>query len=114
MTTDPQAVQQTSAEMPLIVVTGVCGFIGSHLAEALLRCGRAKVLGVDRIKPDQDPRTAAVLTHLMERPDSNSWRPTWPTPRSHGRCARRRCTWRLPQTSPHPGARDSPIRRPGY
>lgn len=69
MTTDLEAVQQAPAEMPLIVVTGVCGFIGSHLAEALLGGRRARVLGVDRIKPDQDLRTATVLADLVERPD---------------------------------------------
>jgi UDP-glucose 4-epimerase len=69
MTVDPQAAPHTPAETPLIVVTGICGFIGSHLAEALLRRGRARVLGVDRIKPGQNPRTAAILINLLNRPD---------------------------------------------
>lgn len=51
-----------------VVVTGVCGFIGSHLAEALLRRGDVDVLGVDRLKPEDDPRTAAVLKELQSHP----------------------------------------------
>lgn len=51
-----------------IVVTGVCGFVGSHLAEALVRRAGAHVLGVDRIGTRDDPRTAAALTDLTTRP----------------------------------------------
>ncbi|GAA3221072.1 NAD(P)-dependent oxidoreductase [Actinocorallia longicatena] len=51
----------------LVVVTGVCGFIGSHLAEALLARPGVSVLGVDRVKPDHDPRTAHVLAALLDR-----------------------------------------------
>lgn len=50
-----------------LVVTGICGFIGSHLAEALLRHQGAQVLGVDRLAAGDDPRTAPVLKELAAR-----------------------------------------------
>ncbi|WP_051713455.1 NAD-dependent epimerase/dehydratase family protein [Spirillospora albida] len=52
----------------LIVVTGVCGFIGSHVAEALLGRDGMAVLGVDRRTPGDDSRTAAILAELQSRP----------------------------------------------
>jgi nucleoside-diphosphate-sugar epimerase len=57
-----------TTERTLVVVTGVCGFIGSHLAEALLARGGTRVLGVDRIAADADRRTAPVLEDLMVDP----------------------------------------------
>jgi len=38
-----------------IIVTGVAGFIGSHLAESLLEQG-AKVIGIDQINNYYDPQ----------------------------------------------------------
>ncbi|WP_058042252.1 NAD-dependent epimerase/dehydratase family protein [Streptomyces roseifaciens] len=45
------------------VVTGAAGFIGSHLAHALLQTGAA-VIGVDRRDPASDESTAVNLTVL--------------------------------------------------
>lgn len=45
------------------VVTGAAGFIGSHLARALLQTG-ATVIGVDRRSPASDESAAANLTVL--------------------------------------------------
>jgi nucleoside-diphosphate-sugar epimerase len=52
----------------LVVVTGVCGFIGSHLAGALLSRQGVSVLGVDRRKPSDDSRTCVIITQLQSRP----------------------------------------------
>ena len=57
----------TRPEQRLVVVTGICGFIGSHLAEALLRHEGTQVLGVDRLAAGDDPRTAPVLKKLAAR-----------------------------------------------
>lgn len=46
-----------------VVVTGVAGFIGSHLATTLLRNGTT-VIGVDRRDPAKDPGAAANLSAL--------------------------------------------------
>jgi UDP-glucuronate 4-epimerase len=46
------------------LVTGVAGFIGSHLAEELLRRGWV-VTGLDRRSPDADPVAAANLSGLV-------------------------------------------------
>ncbi|NJK27437.1 MAG: NAD-dependent epimerase/dehydratase family protein, partial [Coleofasciculaceae cyanobacterium SM2_3_26] len=40
--------------MTISIVTGVAGFIGSHLAEALLKQGQ-QVLGVDEVNDYYDP-----------------------------------------------------------
>lgn len=50
-----------------VVVTGVCGFVGSHLARALLHRG-ATVIGVDQRGPGSGPRVAGQLRRLQERP----------------------------------------------
>ncbi|GAA4057882.1 MULTISPECIES: NAD-dependent epimerase/dehydratase family protein [Actinomadura] len=49
------------------VVTGVAGFLGSHVAEALLARGHT-VLGVDRRSPDLDETAARNLAGALERP----------------------------------------------
>lgn len=51
----------------LVLVTGVCGFIGSHVAQALLEDDGVSVLGVDQRDPAEDPRTAATLKQLGAR-----------------------------------------------
>ncbi|MGH7743684.1 MAG: NAD-dependent epimerase/dehydratase family protein [Candidatus Dormibacteria bacterium] len=70
MTTDRilDEASRRCAAPKLVVVTGVCGFIGSHLAEALLGGDGVRVLGVDRMEPGRDPRTAAIMTVLQGRP----------------------------------------------
>ncbi|GAA3255684.1 NAD-dependent epimerase/dehydratase family protein [Nonomuraea helvata] len=50
-----------------VVVTGVAGFIGSHLAEVLLKQG-ASVLGIDRRPPSHDPTAAQNLADLIAEP----------------------------------------------
>lgn len=50
-----------------VVVTGVSGFIGSHLAEALLAEGR-QVLGVDRRVPATDREAAGRLAGPLSHP----------------------------------------------
>lgn len=50
-----------------VVVTGAAGFIGSHLATALVRCG-ATVIGIDRRVPHQDGTAAANLADLIGVP----------------------------------------------
>lgn len=49
------------------VVTGDAGFIGSHLAQALVQAG-AVVIGVDRRDPATDPTAAANLAALQRLP----------------------------------------------
>ncbi|WP_223167231.1 NAD-dependent epimerase/dehydratase family protein [Nonomuraea sp. SYSU D8015] len=49
------------------VVTGVAGFIGSHLAEALVEQG-SQVLGIDRRHPSHDPIAAENLAGLLGHP----------------------------------------------
>ncbi|MGW4171846.1 NAD-dependent epimerase/dehydratase family protein [Streptomyces chartreusis] len=49
------------------VVTGAAGFIGSHLAHALLQAGTT-VIGVDRRDPATDPIAAANLEPLRSSP----------------------------------------------
>ncbi|MER7539366.1 NAD-dependent epimerase/dehydratase family protein [Streptomyces sp. NPDC097704] len=49
------------------VVTGAAGFIGSHLAHALVQAG-AIVIGVDRRDPATDPTAAANLAALQGIP----------------------------------------------
>lgn len=70
MIVEPRPVETPSPHTAteLVVVTGVCGFIGSHLAETLLARPGVSVLGVDRINPDHDPRTAEVIADLLGRP----------------------------------------------
>jgi UDP-glucuronate 4-epimerase len=51
-----------------VLVTGVAGFIGSHLAEGLLRRGAA-VTGVDSRSPDSDPGAAENLAGLLGNHD---------------------------------------------
>ncbi|MER5642632.1 NAD-dependent epimerase/dehydratase family protein [Kitasatospora sp. NPDC002227] len=48
------------------VITGAAGFIGSHLAEALLAAGTT-VIGVDR-RDHYDPRAAANLARILDHP----------------------------------------------
>jgi nucleoside-diphosphate-sugar epimerase len=43
-----------------MIVTGACGFIGSHLVDALLAQGH-RVIGMDRRHPNQDPVAARNL-----------------------------------------------------
>jgi UDP-glucuronate 4-epimerase len=50
-----------------VVVTGASGFVGSHLAERLVRDG-ATVVGVDRRSPAVDPLAAANLAELLAEP----------------------------------------------
>ncbi|GII34630.1 NAD-dependent epimerase/dehydratase family protein [Planotetraspora mira] len=49
------------------VVTGAAGFIGSHLAQALLGHG-VTVIGVDRRSAETDPSAAANLAALHQHP----------------------------------------------
>ncbi|MFD8564651.1 NAD-dependent epimerase/dehydratase family protein [Streptosporangium canum] len=48
------------------VVTGVAGFIGSHLAEALMLQG-VNVVGIDRRSPSCDPMAAGNLENVLGR-----------------------------------------------
>lgn len=50
-----------------VVVTGVCGFVGFHLAQALLDRG-ATVIGVDQRGPGSGPRVVGQLRRLQGRP----------------------------------------------
>ncbi|GAB3448661.1 NAD-dependent epimerase/dehydratase family protein [Actinophytocola sediminis] len=50
------------------VVTGVAGFIGSHLASALIRAG-ATVIGIDRRSPHNDHAAATNLAALLDAPN---------------------------------------------
>lgn len=52
---------------PLTLVTGVCGFVGSHLALALLKRG-VTMVGVDRQSLEAAERTASVLRCVPEHP----------------------------------------------
>ena len=51
-----------------VVVTGVAGFIGGHLAQRLVRAG-ALVIGVDRRDPKQDTGAAANLAGVLTAPN---------------------------------------------
>lgn len=55
------------AGLGTVVVTGVCGFIGSHLALTLIQQG-ATVIGVDRRPLDAVERSAGHLRRLREQP----------------------------------------------
>lgn len=57
----------TTAAPRRAVVTGAAGFIGSHLAHALVQAG-AIVVGVDRRDPATDPVAAANLAVLQGLP----------------------------------------------
>ncbi|MFE3495585.1 NAD-dependent epimerase/dehydratase family protein [Streptomyces sp. NPDC059175] len=57
----------TNASPRRAVVTGSAGFIGSHLAHALVQAGTT-VIGVDRRDPSTDPTAAANLAALRGRP----------------------------------------------
>ncbi|MEV0469624.1 NAD-dependent epimerase/dehydratase family protein [Streptomyces prunicolor] len=63
--------QQLSPQHPQLprraVVTGAAGFIGSHLAHALVQAGTT-VIGVDRRDPAADPTAAANLAPLRTLP----------------------------------------------
>jgi nucleoside-diphosphate-sugar epimerase len=50
-----------------VVVTGAAGFVGSHLAEHLLRHG-ARVTGLDARSPASDPGAAENLAGLVTHP----------------------------------------------
>lgn len=50
------------------VVTGVAGFIGSHLATALISAG-ATVIGIDRRSPHDDQSAAINLAALVDAPN---------------------------------------------
>ncbi|MEU7856536.1 NAD-dependent epimerase/dehydratase family protein [Nonomuraea sp. NPDC049141] len=54
-------------QLDKVVVTGVAGFIGSHLAEALLGRG-VSVVGVDRRRAEEDLVAAENLAGLLEQP----------------------------------------------
>jgi UDP-glucuronate 4-epimerase len=49
-----------------ILVTGVAGFIGYHVAEALLARGE-RVLGLDNMNPYYDPKLKQARLHRLER-----------------------------------------------
>ncbi|MBB5940202.1 NAD-dependent epimerase/dehydratase family protein [Streptomyces zagrosensis] len=57
----------TNAAPRRAVVTGSAGFIGSHLAHALVQAGTT-VIGVDRRDPSTDPTAATNLAALQGRP----------------------------------------------
>ncbi|MEW2634276.1 NAD-dependent epimerase/dehydratase family protein [Streptomyces sp. NPDC048389] len=57
----------TTAAPRRAVVTGSAGFIGSHLAHALVQAGTT-VIGVDRRDPSTDPTAAANLAALRGLP----------------------------------------------
>ncbi len=57
----------TNAAPRRAVVTGSAGFIGSHLAHALVQAGTT-VIGVDRRDPSTDPTAAANLAALRGCP----------------------------------------------
>ncbi len=57
----------TTAVPRRAVVTGAAGFIGSHLAHALIQAGTV-VIGVDRRDPATDPTAAANLAVLQGLP----------------------------------------------
>ncbi|GAA2445802.1 NAD-dependent epimerase/dehydratase family protein [Actinomadura vinacea] len=50
-----------------VVVTGVAGFLGSHVADALVARG-TRVVGIDRRSPARDATAAANLAGLLGRP----------------------------------------------
>ena len=55
--------------MTTSIVTGVAGFIGSHLAEALLNRGE-RVIGVDQFNDYYDPRLKRQnVSHLVNNPE---------------------------------------------
>lgn len=63
----PQHEQPPTNAVPRrAVVTGSAGFIGSHLAHALVQAGTT-VIGVDRRDPSTDPTAAANLAALRGR-----------------------------------------------
>jgi UDP-glucuronate 4-epimerase len=49
------------------VVTGACGFIGSHVTDSLLAAG-VTVIAVDRRDPDHDPVARANLSEVLDHP----------------------------------------------
>lgn len=57
----------TSGEGDRVMVTGAAGFVGSHLAEALVARGHS-VIGVDRRTPASDPIAARNLDALLDHP----------------------------------------------
>src|SRR5260370_9694181 len=61
-------VADSARDMERVLVTGVAGFIGSHLAEGLLRRGVA-VTGVDARSPASDPGAAENLAGLVGHHD---------------------------------------------
>ena len=61
------ATGEGSAGLGTVVVTGVCGFIGSHLALRLLRRS-ATVLGVDRRPLHAAERIGSPLRRLQDQP----------------------------------------------
>ncbi|MGH3934270.1 MAG: NAD-dependent epimerase/dehydratase family protein [Pseudonocardiaceae bacterium] len=61
------AAGEGSAELGAVVVTGVCGFIGSHLALGLRRRG-ATVIRVDRQPLTVADRSAGQLRSLQDQP----------------------------------------------
>jgi nucleoside-diphosphate-sugar epimerase len=60
-------VTNDAAPAPKAVVTGVAGFIGSHLAEGLLEQGYA-VVGIDRRCPRTDPVARLNLREVLAHP----------------------------------------------
>ena len=63
----PDETSHTTRNTRRVVVTGVAGFIGSHLAHALLQNGDT-VIGVDRRDPSEDPAAAENLAALLRTP----------------------------------------------
>ena len=70
-----------------VLLTGVAGFIGYHLADRLLRDG-CRVVGVDSMNDYYDPRLKrARLERLVAGRASPSSSSTSPTARRHRRCS---------------------------
>ncbi|NYI05541.1 NAD-dependent epimerase/dehydratase family protein [Allostreptomyces psammosilenae] len=65
--TDPGTSTVTTHPARRVLITGAAGFIGSHLAQALVATG-AIVIGVDRRDPRTDPIAARNLAELRPHP----------------------------------------------
>lgn len=71
-TSDPNALPSVGptpvTQLRRVVVTGVAGFIGGHLAQRLVKAG-VGVIGVDRRSPKQDAGAAANLVGVLTAPN---------------------------------------------